>query len=208
VCTIKVKGTLTETATYQRGRGVTVAAARTASGALVFRSGTQFNRDIATRVRIVRRATGSVSFRPLVPQFLPYCRHLKGTPDLSKVGCPEKQTFTADWGLKLQGSGFALRQADVLAGPNRGVKHGPGSGGYSSYTAGFLEMAHEYPDIPKVGFVPLPTAQLFGHRRAFLVHMTSGSVIDPPGTVGTPPLTGKVNDTGRTNILLRFICQS
>jgi len=74
--------------------------------------------------------------------------------------------------------------------------------------AGFLAMTQEHPDISEVGFVPLPTAHRFGHRRAFLVHMTSGRVVDLPGTVGRPPLTGKVNDSGRTNILLRFIRQS
>jgi hypothetical protein len=207
-CKIKVNGTLTETATYQRGRGVTVAANRTSAGTLVFRSGTEFNRDITTRVHIVRRATGSVSFKPIVPQFLSLCKRFKGTRDLSKAGCPEKQTFTADWGLKSEGGGFALRQADVLSGPGHGLKHGPGSCGYNTYTAGFLEMAHEYPDIPEVGFVPFPIAELFGHKHAFLVHMTSGEVIDPPRTVGTPPLTGKANDSGRTDILLRFIRNS
>jgi hypothetical protein len=117
LCKINVHGTLTETATYLRGRGVTVLAVKNASGTFFFRGGHQFNVDITTRVHIVRKATGSVSWKPLLPQFRPFCKHLKGTPDLSKLGCPELKNSHEDWGFKLQGSSFALRQPDILAPP-------------------------------------------------------------------------------------------
>lgn len=205
LCKINVHGTLTETATYLRGRGVTVLAVKNASGTFFFRGGHQFNVDITTRVHIVRKATGSVSWKPLLPQFRPFCKHLKGTPDLSKLGCPELKNSHEDWGFKLQGSSFALRQPDILAPP--GLKHGPGSCGYTSETSGFLGMAHEFPDIPEVGFVRFPYAQVFGRRHAFLVHMTSGNVVDKPKSTGGGGLSLKstVNDSGRTDILLRFI---
>jgi hypothetical protein len=205
LCKINVHGTLTETATYLRGRGVTVLAVKNASGLFFFRGGPKFNVDITTRVHIVRKATGSVSWKPLLPQFRPFCKHLKGTPDLSKLGCPERKNSHEDWGFKLQGSGFALRQPDILTPP--GLKHGLGSCGYTSATAGFLGMAHEFPDIPEVGFVPFPHAQVFGRRHAFLVQMTSGNVVDKPMSTGGGGLSLKstVNDSGRTDILLRFI---
>jgi hypothetical protein len=208
LCKINVHGTLTETATYLRGRGVTMIAVRGPSGTVFYRTGPgPVNGAITTRVHLVRKATGSVSWTPLVPKLSQFCQHLKGTPDLSKHGCPEHKNSTEDWGFKLSGKSFALRQDDVLTPP--GLKHGPGSCGYTKETAGFLTMAHEFPDIPEVGFVPFPAAQVFGRRHAFLVQMTSGNVVDKPkstgGGGGGLSLKSTVKDSGRTDLLLRFI---
>jgi hypothetical protein len=203
VCKISLHGTLTETATYLRGRGVTVVANKDSSGTYFFRSSSgPFNPPITTRVHIVRTATGSLTWKPLLPQFAKLCKTFKQIPDLSKFGCPEKKNTTEDWGFKL-GSGFALRQIEVLTAP---VRHGRGSCGYTSFTAGFLALTHEFPDIPEVGFVPFPSAQVFGRKHAFLVRMTSGNVVDKPVSGGVI-LKSTMKDSGRTDILLRFIRQ-
>jgi hypothetical protein len=152
-------------------------------------------------VRIVRKADGPVSITPSIPT------------------CPQTSANgTEDWGFKFEGNNFALRNfgRDVHA-PTL-----PGSCGFTPYTAGFLAMAHEFPDIPEVAFVPSPfppvcTAQqscaedlqIWAHHHAVLVHMTSGEVADPQQNVGDPAsgLSGQATDSGKTDILLRFIRQ-
>jgi hypothetical protein len=51
--------------------------------------------------------------------------------------------------------------------------------------------------------------QFWAHHHAVLVHMTSGEVADPQQNVGDPAsgLSGHATDSGRTDILLRFIRQ-
>lgn len=56
LCNINVHGTVTEKATYLRGRGVTLAVQRTQKGWSLTRAFTRS--DITTRVRIVRKASG------------------------------------------------------------------------------------------------------------------------------------------------------
>jgi hypothetical protein len=51
--------------------------------------------------------------------------------------------------------------------------------------------------------------QLWAHGRPVLVRMTSDDMTDPEQTVGNPlfGLSGHATDSGRTDVLLRFICQ-
>lgn len=227
LCNINVHGTVTEKATYLRGRGVTLAVQRTQKGWSLTRAFTRS--DITTRVRIVRKASGPVSITPLIPAD-PTSRmvcqsllnslkqQLKGSTDIKNAHCPQTTSPSEDWGFKFEGNSFAFRNLgrDVHA-PTL-----PGSCGFTPYTGGFLAMDHEFPDIPEVGFVPSPfpavcthqqpcaeDLQIWAHHRAVLVHMTSGEVTDPQQIVGNPAvgLSGHATDSGRTDILLRLIRQ-
>ena len=225
LCKINAHGTVTETATYLRGRGVTLAVQRTQRGWSLTRAFT--STDITTRVRIVRKADGPVSITPLIPTnptSQSVCQsllnslkqQLKGSTDIKNAHCPQTHSSTEDWGFKFEGNSFAFDNLgrDVHA-PTL-----PGSCGSTPYTTGFLAMAHEFPDIPEVAFVPSPfpavcthqqpcaeDLQIWAHHHAVLVHMTSGEVTDPQQDVGNPGLglSGHATDSGRTDILLRFI---
>jgi hypothetical protein len=209
-CLIDTSGTLTETATYLRGRGVHLQFRGIKGKRNIFSLKRIGNTtDITTLVRVTRTIEGSVtgSLTPGLPdptgQLTQICQGLS-VPDLSTKGCPETRSYQADWGLDVDGirDTFALKLA-VKSVPT--LSHGPGSCGYTIPTRGFLGMNHEFPDIPEVKPVKVPFAQLFGHQHAFLVRMTSGKVTDPQQQIGTPPLVGFANDSGSTNILVRFI---
>ena len=229
LCKVDVQGTVTEKVTYLRGRGVTFAVQRTQKGWSFTRAFT--STDITTRVRIVRNADGPVSITPLIPAdptsqtvcqslLTKLKQQLKGSTDIKNAHCPHTSSnhLTEDWGFKFKGNSFAL----LNLGRDVHAPTGPGSCGYTSYTAGFLDMAHEFPDIPEVDFVsspfpPVCTAQqpcaedlqIWAHHHPVLVHMTSGDVNDPQLPVGNPAfgLSGTATDSGRTDILLRFIRQ-
>jgi hypothetical protein len=85
-----------------------------------------------------------------------------------------------------------------------------------------LDLPHQFPDIPKVAFVSSPFPPVctvrqpcaedlhrWAHGRPVLVRMTSGDVTDPEQTLGNPlfGLSGHATDSGRTDVLVRFIRQ-
>ncbi len=185
------------------------------------------NTDITTVVTIQRKAHGPVTVTPdpsLPVSVTADCQteanelkqQLKGTMDIANAHCPQKWGTREDWGFKFDGNSFAL---DNLGNDN----HAPtvsGDCGYTKYTAGVLDLTHQFPDIPKVAFVPSlffpvctvrqPCAedlQIWAHHHAVLVHMTSGDVTDPQQDIGNPllGLSGHATDSGRTDVLLRFI---
>lgn len=221
VCTMSASGTLTETATYLRGRGVNLQFVVQGKGSTGFGLKRIGNTTaITTRVRVTRKIEGSVtgSLSRGVPdptgELAPICQGLS-VPDLSTKGCPETHSYQADWGfernpepggdlLTAPAATFALR-LDVKSAPT--LSHGPGSCGYTIPTRGFLALNHEFPHIPDVNPAAVPFAKILGHQHAFLVRMTSGTVKDKQQQLGTPPLIGFANDSGSTNILLRFIRQ-
>jgi hypothetical protein len=227
LCNIQAHGTVTEKATYLRGRGVTFAVQRTQKGWSFTRAFT--HTDITTVVTIQRKAHGPVTITPTypnIPTSVTVCqtlannlkKQLKGTTDIANAHCPQKWGTREDWGFKFEGNSFAL---DNLGNDN----HAPtvsGDCGYTTYTEGFLDLTHEFPDIPKVAFVPSPFPpvctvrqpcfedfQIWAHHHAVLIHMTSGEVTDPQQNVGNPlfGLSGHATDSGRTDVLLRFIRQ-
>ena len=225
ICNMEIHGTVTEKATYLRGRGVTFAVQRTEKGWSFTRAFT--STDITTVVSIQRKAHGPVTITPdpSIPDVRDRCarqyvddlkKQLKGTTDIANAHCPQKWGTREDWGFKFEGNSFAL---DNFGNDN----HAPtvsGDCGYTSYTAGYLDLTHQFPDIPKVAFVPSlfppvctvrqPCAedlQIWAHHHAVLVHMTSGDVTDPRQDIGNPlfGLSGHATDSGRTDVLLRFI---
>ncbi len=228
LCDVTIHGTVTDRATYLRGRGVTFAVQRTERGWSFTRAFT--NTDITTVVSIKRTAHGPVDITPTYPKFptsVSVCKtlvaklkkQLKDKTDIAYAHCPQNWGTREDWGFKFEGNSFALHNL----GNDNHVPTVSGDCGYTSYTAGFLDLTHQFPDIPKVAFVPSPfppvctvrqpcaeDLQIWAHHRPVLVHMTSGEVTDPQQTLGNPlfGLSGHATDSGRTNVLLRFIRQS
>jgi hypothetical protein len=223
LCDIKIHGTVTEKATYLRGKGVTFAIKRTEKGWSFTRAFT--NTDITTVVAVKRTASGPIEITPdpVTPISVSECKtlvdklkaQLKGTTDIANAHCPQKWGTREDWGFNFDGNKFALRNL----GSDNQVPTVSGDCGYTKYTAGFLDLAHQFPDIPKVDFVlsPFPAVcnfrqpcaedlQIWAHRRTVLVNMTSGEITDPEQTVGNPlvGLSGRSTDKGRTDVLLRF----
>ncbi len=227
LCDIRAHGTVTEKATYLRGRGVTFAVKRTEKGWSFTRAFT--STDITTVVSIKRTAHGPIEIKPTYPAFptsVSVCKtleaklkkQLKGKTDIAYAHCPQKWGTREDWGFKFEGNAFALRNL----GNDNHVPTVSGDCGYTTYTAGLLDLAHQFPDIPKVAFVPSPfppvctvrqpcaeDLQMWAHGRPVLVRMTSDDVTDPEQTVGNPlfGLSGHATDSGRTDVLLRFIRQ-
>ena len=136
--------------------------------------------------------------------------------DIANAHCPQKWGTREDWGFKFEGNSFAL---DNLGNDN----HAP-----DRVRRLWIHRVHRrrprldapVPDIPKVAFVPSlfppvctvrqPCAedlQIWAHHHAVLVHMTSGDVTDPEQPIGNPlfGLSGHATDSGRTDVLLRFI---
>jgi hypothetical protein len=183
-----------------------------------------------TVVSIKRTAEGPIEIKPTYPHFRPSvstCRtlvnklkkQLHDKTDIAYAHCPQTWGTREDWGFKFEGNSFALRNL----GNDNHVPTVSGDCGYTTYTAGLLDLTHQFPDIPKVEFVPSPfppvctirqpcaeDLQMWAHGRPVLVHMTSGKVTDAEQTVGNPlvGLSGHFTDSGRTDVLLRFIRQS
>ncbi len=224
LCNIKLDGTVTEKATYLRGKGVTFALKRTEKGWSFTRAFT--DTDITTVVSVKRRASGPIEITPAypkVPTSVSVCKtllaklkkQLKGTTDIANAHCPQKWGTREDWAFKVEGNTFALRNL----GNDNHVPTVSGDCGYTAYTSGLLDLAHQFPDIPKVDFVlsPFPAIcnvrqpcaedlQIWAHHRTVLVNMTSGEVTDPEQTLQSAfgSLGGRYTDKGRTDVLLRF----
>lgn len=151
-----------------------------------------------------RDATGTESFviKPNVSEPLKSMVKCPETPpDLgSTPGCGTKKTGRDEVGLEITGNSFSVVPAgDVLAAPLPKPTCGE-----SPLTQGFLKLGYEWPDYAPVTAVPFPDGKLFSRANAVAVKL-EGKQEQPAQAIGTPPLTGTMQDVGTTTMTVRFI---
>ena len=150
---MSASGTLTETATYLRGRGVNLQFVVQGKGSTGFGLKRIGNTTaITTRVRVTRKIEGSVtgSLTRGVPdptgELAPICQGLS-VPDLSTKGCPETHSYQADWGFERNPE----PGGDLLTAPGRHFRPALGRqiGSNAEPWTRKLRIHHPHPGLPR-----------------------------------------------------------
>ncbi len=198
ICTASVNAHITETTTWQRGRGVVVEFTRLGTGRrapiLLRRVGSNGLPVFAVVVKATRTSSGSATRTTAGPPEA--CPPL--TEDLSKgpdCGKPDDQR-----------SNVSL---EYLRGQLQVKLRGLGSVGdikcpVSEVYGGTPDLKYSWPTPPDVRPGPLPASRIFGTARAFRVRLLA-PLLRTSETVSRAYLSGRADDWGRNQVIVRFI---
>jgi hypothetical protein len=200
VCVADVNQHLTETTTYQRGRGVIVEFTRLGSGRrapiILRRSGANVGAVLTVVVKTTRMSSGTASRTPAAgvpPEACPpVTEDLSQGPECGKpVGSTAKAGLTFFQGnLKLRFLGLPLLlEIDCGGGQVRG---------------GLPDLRYGWPTPPALRGVLLTAGEIFGRRRVIVKTLDSGQARSTQQlTLG--PLSGNATHFGRNRVTIRLI---
>lgn len=203
-CLVTEDGTVVDTTTYQRGKGVTVEFARYGRRIVVTRAGRIGDSSLATQVREKRKAQGGSQFSPAFPNLPcsvpPY--ELSSNGDCGK-------SFARGGAIVL---GFGQRglTLDLTASTKLGGSFdNPNHCGEDPHTGISEEFSLDWPTQP--GLEPGPSVTpraLFGRRHAIVVLLRSSDVGKPKKehrkyNAGT--LSGSVDESAFNEATVRLI---
>jgi hypothetical protein len=202
-CLYQENGTVTETTTYRRGKGVRLEFDRYGKEVLVHRAGRETDSSLAVQLATTRTASGGSSASPSHPPLPctvpPY--DLAENPDCGKA-FPGDGAASFEWEGGLLGLTISER------------KSRPGEEndtcGIDPQTGLPQEFREAWPTPPKLQSSQLPLGRIFGHRKAFKVEFRVSDVprgphASKPREVSGGNLRGTVVETATNKATVRFI---
>lgn len=202
VCSAEINAQVTETSTYQRGRGVIVEFVRFGTGGrapiLLRRAGRFGPATFSVDVAVTRTASGFASRTPAagIPQEA--CPPV--TEDLSRgaeCGKPEtlkttaSLTLTSARGLRLRTTGLGTL-LDIRC-PDGAV-----------VAATDVDLALGWPTPPTLRDRAVPLGQIFGSRRVIIMRLDSLQKRQA-GPISAGPVSGSATHFGRNRATIRLI---
>jgi hypothetical protein len=208
-CLYLERGTVTETTTYRRGRGLALEFDRYGRTALVHRPGRETDATLAVQLATKRTATGGSELTPAFPNNVPPCN---AEPQYQHY----EYAHNPDCGETVRGHGAAVFSYDegllglaVVEKPKRS-RDEFGNCGLDPGTGLTIDFTEAWPTPPSLEDGNLPISRIFGHRHAIKVRLPHSDAVRPgaPGgtrQVGEASLHGTLTEQADNEATVRLI---